>query len=265
MVYCLKPNPTTWSQLWFPCRNLWFRKRSYLVRLRLYLGSGLGSGLSVHTALLAITAMTLGMLTSSTHSPPTMPPSSSTDHHLCSFKPRCHRCHTFHGAQQRRRKSGNGPKRQLNVVWAPAKFFSHFFMFLFTNQFCFTFNLYQQYPPRETLRPNPKPHVMPPLRAPARRVCMTTGMTRRQATPNKDGNGGVRECWENDGFCGRGKEPCSGVHTSTLVRSSCHANGTPNPTQMAVTWPKRRLRRLGQQFYTTGNSGCRRWTTHTHP
>ncbi|KAF8223966.1 hypothetical protein L208DRAFT_1411026 [Tricholoma matsutake] len=60
MVYCLKPNPMTWSQLWFPCRNLWFWKRSYLVQLQLYLGSGLGSGLSVHTALLAITAMTLG-------------------------------------------------------------------------------------------------------------------------------------------------------------------------------------------------------------
>ncbi|KAF8233229.1 hypothetical protein L208DRAFT_1396164 [Tricholoma matsutake] len=52
MVYCLKPNPTTWSQLWFPCRNLWFQKRSYLVQLH--------SGLSVHTTLLAITAMTLG-------------------------------------------------------------------------------------------------------------------------------------------------------------------------------------------------------------
>jgi hypothetical protein len=59
MVYCLKPNPTmlTWSQLWFPCRNLWFWKGSYLVQLRLCLGSGLSSGLSVHTALLAITLM----------------------------------------------------------------------------------------------------------------------------------------------------------------------------------------------------------------
>ena len=50
------------------------------------------------------------------------------------------------------------------------------------------FNLYQQYPPRETPQPNPTPHVMPLLRAPTRRVCMTMGTSRRQGNDETTNN-----------------------------------------------------------------------------
>jgi hypothetical protein len=64
-----------------------------------------------------------------------------------------------------------GPKQRLNVVWAPGKFFSYFFVFLFTNQLCFrSFNLYEQYPPQETLWPNPTPHT--PRHATAASPCL---------------------------------------------------------------------------------------------